>query len=474
MVRGEWAAPERRAETVGEWAERWLAQGQWQPQTKRSYAETWVAAVAPRWRHVPIGDVTRESIREWVGELQENYAQRTVRYAVSTLGRVLAAAVETGALPSNPCSGLRLAGAPQRPMCVLGIAQVEALAAEIARPVLRPAGHGARSVGRTDRPDLALWVRLATYCGLRAGELAALRREDIDLHRKVVIVDESIADVAGKLVVGTTKTGHRRAVPIPSSLLPALRRHLAAEVGAEPRAPVFTNGSGGTFRHAAVYRSHFRPAVERAGLPPELRFHDLRHSYAALLIAEGAHPRAIMERMGHSSITVTLGTAVTPVPRARRGPDGSPGSDHCRAVRRCAYCTDIARSEPARADLTRYTTPDQGFFRAGGGTRTHGLTITSRLRFQLRHTGGDGARLACRAPSTTLRHRRCVVSQRRSVARGRSRGAMPWATSGQPAFAVASTSMERLLASSEPAVISTLRGLACSATGTRTLRTPFS
>lgn len=48
MVRGEWAAPERRAETVGEWAERWLAQGPWRPQTKRSYAETWVAAVAPR------------------------------------------------------------------------------------------------------------------------------------------------------------------------------------------------------------------------------------------------------------------------------------------------------------------------------------------------------------------------------------------------------------------------------------------
>lgn len=51
-----------------------------------------------------------------------------------------------------------------------------------------------------------------------------------------------------------------------------------------------------------------QPAVVRAGLPNGTRFHDLRHTYAAFLIAEGAHPRAIMERMGHSTINVTLGT----------------------------------------------------------------------------------------------------------------------------------------------------------------------
>jgi len=65
---------------------------------------------------------------------------------------------------------------------------------------------------------------------------------------------------------------------------------------------------GGPLRHSNWYPRHFKPAVVRAGLPNGTRFHDLRHTYAAFLIAEGAHSRAMMERMGHSSINVTLGT----------------------------------------------------------------------------------------------------------------------------------------------------------------------
>ena len=71
---------------------------------------------------------------------------------------------------------------------------------------------------------------------------------------------------------------------------------------------MFTAPEGGPLQHRTFYRRFFRPAVESAGLPSALRFHDLRHTCAAFLIAQGAHPRAIMERLGHSSITVTLNT----------------------------------------------------------------------------------------------------------------------------------------------------------------------
>jgi len=60
---------------------------------------------------------------------------------------------------------------------------------------------------------------------------------------------------------------------------------------------VFEGPDGGSLRHSNWYPRHYKPAVTRAGLPRETRFHDLRHTYAAFLIAEGAHPRAIMERM---------------------------------------------------------------------------------------------------------------------------------------------------------------------------------
>ena len=59
-------------------------------------------------------------------------------------------------------------------------------------------------------------------------------------------------------------------------------------------------------RYSNWFKRHFRPGVDRAAVPAETRFHDLRHSYAAMLISQGAHSRALMERMGHSTITVTL------------------------------------------------------------------------------------------------------------------------------------------------------------------------
>lgn len=69
---------------------------------------------------------------------------------------------------------------------------------------------------------------------------------------------------------------------------------------------VFTVPMGGPLRRDLLYRRIIRPAVEKAGLPSGLRLHDLRHTCVSLLIQLGAHPKAIQERLGHSSITVTM------------------------------------------------------------------------------------------------------------------------------------------------------------------------
>ncbi len=118
---------------------------------------------------------------------------------------------------------------------------------------------------------------------------------------------EALKDVHGRLSFGPTKNHGRRTVRLP----PFLCELLACYLTDRPRRPndlVFTAPDGGPLQHRLFYRRYFRPAVERAGLPDALRFHDLRHTCAAMLIAQGAHPRAIMERLGHSSITVTLNT----------------------------------------------------------------------------------------------------------------------------------------------------------------------
>ena len=133
--------------------------------------------------------------------------------------------------------------------------------------------------------------------------------------RRRVDVKASASEAYGELQLVATKTYERRTVPIPRSLIDELAAQIA---GGGPTDFVWESPHGGPFRYSNWFKRHFKPAVIRAGLPAGTRFHDLSHSYAAMLIAQGAHPRAIMERMGHSTITVTLDTVRSLVAQARR------------------------------------------------------------------------------------------------------------------------------------------------------------
>lgn len=122
---------------------------------------------------------------------------------------------------------------------------------------------------------------------------------------------------------GPPKSHGRRTISLPRFLVEMLSEHAASLAsGSGPDDLVFTGPQGGPVRHHLFYHRHFRPTVagkpERNGKPAVpgvlparlsgLRFHDLLHTCASLLIAEGAHPKLIQTRLGHSSITITLDT----------------------------------------------------------------------------------------------------------------------------------------------------------------------
>ena len=210
----------------------------------------------------------------------------TVRSIVSVLRLVFATALGAGAVTENPAVGVRLPRSGVSEILFLEPEQVVALADAI------------ESRYRT-------LVLFAAYTGLRAGEIGAIRVRRVDLDRGAVEVVESLADVRGRLVFGPTKTHSRRMVRLPAFLCDLLEMHLVGRA-ADRDGLVFTGDQGGAIRHNLFYVRHFKPAVRAAGLPERLRFHDLRHTCTALLIAQGTHPRAMMERLGHSSVQVTI------------------------------------------------------------------------------------------------------------------------------------------------------------------------
>jgi integrase len=154
----------------------------------------------------------------------------------------------------------------------------------------------------------ALYV-LAVTTGLRQGELLGLQWEDVDLASAVLHIRRALQEVAGRLWLDEPKTAKaRRTVDLPAVAVAALREHgdrMLAE--AHLREFVFCDSQGGPVRKSNLIRRSFLPLLKRAGLP-RIRFHDLRHTAATLLLLQGVHPKVVQERLGHSQISITLDT----------------------------------------------------------------------------------------------------------------------------------------------------------------------
>jgi integrase len=163
---------------------------------------------------------------------------------------------------------------------------------------------------RADR--LHACFAFAVMTGMRRSELLALKWQDIDLASGQVSVRRGLVAVGADVHEGTPKSGRARTVAIDREAVALLKRHRAAQL--EERMAwgeawtdtgrVFTREDGQALRPSTVTQTFDRRV---ARLPvPRIRFHDLRHSHATLLLARGTHPKVVQERLGHSSIQITL------------------------------------------------------------------------------------------------------------------------------------------------------------------------
>jgi integrase len=158
---------------------------------------------------------------------------------------------------------------------------------------------------------------MAVGTGLCLGELLGLRWGDLDLEAGAVQVRRALVErVGGKeLYFAESKTSRaRRQVDIPGFAIAALRRHKGAlSALPHPERLVFLSPEGRPIRQGDLHRRSYKPLLVRAGLPP-LPFHALRHSAATLALAAGVNPKVVQERLGHSTVTLTLDTYSHAVP----------------------------------------------------------------------------------------------------------------------------------------------------------------
>jgi integrase len=161
----------------------------------------------------------------------------------------------------------------------------------------------------------ALYV-LAVTIGLRQGELLGLKWDDIDLEIETLQVRRTLTTAKGGPVLSAPKTkGRRRTVRLSQTASEALRSHLERQLEEIDRVGdlwrenglIFASESGEPLSRQHVTAHRFKPLLRRAGLP-EIRFHDLRHTCATLLLSKNVNPKVVSEMLGHASIAITLDT----------------------------------------------------------------------------------------------------------------------------------------------------------------------
>ena len=284
LLTGAYVDPSSGRVTVGEWAQHWLAtQVHLKESTLDGYRSLLRCHVEPVWGTTPLGAVTHSAVGGWVASLTASgLSASRVRHAHRVLSLILASAVKDQRIVRNPADDVNLPRIRRKEKRFLTHAEVAALA---------------DAAGR-DR----LIVLVLAYCGLRFGELAALRAQRVDLMRRRIHVTESVTEVGAGLAWSDPKRYRSRSVPIPRFIADQLAVHLA---GKAPDDLVFTAAGGGVLRNRNFRGRYFDRAAAAIGMPG-LTPHEMRHTAASLAIADGADAGDVQTILGHRSAAMTL------------------------------------------------------------------------------------------------------------------------------------------------------------------------
>jgi integrase len=244
--------------------------------------------VLPRLGTRRLDEIDVDDILGLIADLRDlGYAEWTIRSVLKPLSGLFAHAQRRDLIAVNPLSKLERSERPRASRREQRILNRD----EIAR-LLESAAPRYRTLLAT-----------AVFSGLRQGELLGLRWRDVDLTEEVIHVRRAL-DRHRRDMPPKTQHGVRDVVLMPG-LAQALKRHQHQTRFSGPNDFVFTTQLGGPLNWANVSPRALKPALKAAGIQP-LRWHDLRHTFASLLIAGGANVVFVSRQLGHSSTDITL------------------------------------------------------------------------------------------------------------------------------------------------------------------------
>jgi integrase len=260
----------------------------------RSYLDT---HFLPYFGQIPIASIVPSTVQAWVSFAHRaGLSPQSIRKYHVLLHSIFRRAVRDRLIGSNPCADTDLPKAVAKPTRTLSPAEFDRLLNAL------PARHRVMAL-------------VAIETGMRWGELVGLRVRHLDLLRRTLLVHDVIVEVTRKdsptgqrfLTKPYPKNDQPRRLGITPELVEVIARHVETlELGADDLLFPANGCPGGR----PISRANFRkrtwlPAVQRAGVGADVRFHDLRHTHASWLLAGGADLKVVMDRMGHTQLATT-------------------------------------------------------------------------------------------------------------------------------------------------------------------------
>jgi integrase len=291
---GTWVAPALRhaeakvkAETVADYAKRWIAERKLRPRTRDGYESTLRLHIEPTaLGRTPIAALTPQAVRAWYAGLGDTHRTRNA-HCYALLHGICATAVVDGLLTVNPCHIVGAMNTPtKRQPVVPTVAQLAALADAM--------------------PErFKALILLKAWCGLRFGEVIELQRGDIDNDCEVIYISRGATHRKGLCHIDTTKQKKAHAVVIPPHIRADLKHHLDVHVAKVEAALLFAPARGGCHLNDRVFRDCLDPALTKAGIKGGMRVHDLKH-FAGTQTAKVASLTETMSRLGHRTVKASL------------------------------------------------------------------------------------------------------------------------------------------------------------------------
>ena len=285
--------------TVGEWLNTWISEytADWKPLTVCNYSKQIKKHLIPRLGAAKLEDLDTHTIQLFYNSLTKSgLAPKTVKNIHGVLHAALEQAISNGYIHKNPTAGCKLP--------------------KVVRPEIKPLEPEeiARMLKEAKKDAYDNLFIVAMFTGMRQGELLGLSWDNVNFKTGQITIKQQLQCKDGVYFLETPKSGKCRVLSPAPVVMEALKdeqqqqnanKQIVGAAWENKFSLVFTDALGKNLVRRTVVK-HFKAVIERANIPPDVRFHDLRHSFAVTSLYSGDDVKTVQANLGHATAQFTL------------------------------------------------------------------------------------------------------------------------------------------------------------------------